>query len=297
MSLPVSEVTKTAKDVIETAHKTLELYDKAVDRLIPWKSFEETIQKLGQYQESYSSKAAPLVGKVKTLLLNSQNEYYKATQSVFEWTGIVKCLIPVYIELFESHNEEKAKAQKDILLSVLSEGITKMNSAQDALTESSKSFNQASGELVSLNTTLKNDFEVNSGYYQGQVEKIRKEAYAGAVAGIAAGPFGLLISYSIAAGVVEGKLIPQLNARLDEVKNSFIDITEKLKDADKNIVNAKNSLTDEIKNIGDLKVQTENTRVLVGLSYQIISAIKIEAEKLIELCDNYRSRHSNVVNN
>ncbi|BBP35198.1 hypothetical protein VEE67_24390 [Escherichia coli] len=45
-------------------------------------------------------------------------------------------------------------------------------------------------------------FQKKNSYFQSQVDKIRKEAYAGVVAG----PFGLIISYSIAAGVVEGKL-------------------------------------------------------------------------------------------
>ncbi|XFB08579.1 hemolysin E, partial [Azotobacter salinestris] len=44
--------------------------------------------------------------------------------------------------------------------------------------------------------------------YDMQVDKLRKEAYGGAAVGLVLGPFGLLISYSIAAGVLEGKLIP-----------------------------------------------------------------------------------------
>ena len=40
-----------------------------------------------------------------------------------------------------------------------------------------------------------------------------------AAAGVVAGPFGLIISYSIAAGVVEGKLIPELKNKLKSVQN------------------------------------------------------------------------------
>lgn len=54
-----------------------------------------------------------------------------------------------------------------------------------------------------------------------QVDKIRKEVYASAAAGVAAGPFGLIISYSIAAGVVEGKLIPELKKKLKSVQDFF----------------------------------------------------------------------------
>ncbi|XNM88223.1 hemolysin E [Escherichia coli] len=58
-------------------------------------------------------------------------------------------------------------------------------------------------KLLALDSQLTNDFSEKNSYFQSQVDKIRKEAYAGVVAG----PFGLIISYSIAAGVVEGKLI------------------------------------------------------------------------------------------
>ncbi|ENO4813871.1 TPA: hemolysin HlyE, partial [Shigella sonnei] len=97
---------------------------------------------------------------------------------------------------------------------VLDDGITKLNEAQKSLLVSSQSFNNASGKLLALDSQLTNDFSEKSSYFQSQVDKIRKEAYAGAAAGVVAGPFGLIISYSIAAGVVEGKLIPELKNKL-----------------------------------------------------------------------------------
>ncbi|EOU0395964.1 hemolysin HlyE, partial [Shigella sonnei] len=102
---------------------------------------------------------------------------------------------------------------------VLDDGITKLNEAQKSLLVSSQSFNNASGKLLALDSQLTNDFSEKSSYFQSQVDKIRKEAYAGAAAGVVAGPFGLIISYSIAAGVVEGKLIPELKNKLKSVQS------------------------------------------------------------------------------
>ncbi|ENI9569986.1 hemolysin HlyE, partial [Shigella sonnei] len=104
---------------------------------------------------------------------------------------------------------------------VLDDGITKLNEAQKSLLVSSQSFNNASGKLLALDSQLTNDFSEKSSYFQSQVDKIRKEAYAGAAAGVVAGPFGLIISYSIAAGVVEGKLIPELKNKLKSVQSFF----------------------------------------------------------------------------
>ncbi|MGU5121531.1 hemolysin HlyE, partial [Escherichia coli] len=126
-----------------------------------------------------------------------------------------------YILLFDEYNGKKASAQKDILIKVLDDGITKLNEAQKSLLVSSQSFNNASGKLLALDSQLTNDFSEKSSYFQSQVDKIRKEAYAGAAAGVVAGPFGLIISYSIAAGVVEGKLIPELKNKLKSVQSFF----------------------------------------------------------------------------
>ena len=60
--------------------------------------------------------------------------------------------------LFDEYNEKKASAQKDILIKVLDDGITKLNEAQKSLLVSSQSFNNASGKLLALDSQLTNDF-------------------------------------------------------------------------------------------------------------------------------------------
>ncbi len=95
-------------------------------------------------------------------------------------------------------------------------------------------------------------FQKKNSYFQSQVDKIRKEAYAGVVAG----PFGLIISYSIAAGVVEGKLIPN-----------------------KDIDAAKLKLTTEIVAIGEIKTETETTRFYVDYDDLMLSLLKEAAKK------------------
>lgn len=59
---------------------------------------------------------------------------------------------------FDEYNEKKASAQKDILIKVLDDGITKLNEAQKSLLVSSQSFNNASGKLLALDSQLTNDF-------------------------------------------------------------------------------------------------------------------------------------------
>lgn len=127
--------------------------------------------------------------------------------------------------------------------------------------------------------------------FQSQVDKIRKEAYAGAAAGVVAGPFGLIISYSIAAGVVEGKLIPELKNKLKSVQNFFTTLSNTVKQANKDIDAAKLKLTTEIAAIGEIKTGTETTRFYVDYDDLMLSLLKEAAKKMINTCNEYQKRH------
>ena len=166
-----------------------------------------------------------------------------------------------------------------------------MSAAQEALGESSTSFNAASGQLSLLTTQLNSDFARGSSYYENEVDKLRKEAYAGA-AGIAGGPFGLLVSYSIASGVVEGKLVPELNKKFAEVQQSFKNIRKLVAQANVDINNAKGNLQNEIHTIGEIKSQTETTKMWVELDDLMLSLLKESAGVLIKQCKDYIKNHS-----
>ncbi|HBB4050916.1 TPA: hemolysin HlyE, partial [Escherichia coli] len=262
-----------------------------LDQVIPWQTFDETIKELSRFKQEYSQAASVLVGDIKTLLMDSQDKYFEATQTVYEWCGVATQLLAAYILLFDEYNEKKASAQKDILIKVLDDGITKLNEAQKSLLVSSQSFNNASGKLLALDSQLPNDFSEKSSYFQSQVDKIRKEAYAGAAAGVVAGPFGLIISYSIAAGVVEGKLIPELKNKLKSVQNFFTTLSNTVKQANKDIDAAKLKLTTEIAAIGEIKTETETTRFYVDYDDLMLSLLKEAAKKMINTCNEYQKRH------
>lgn len=286
------KVVKIAQDGLDASYRALDLYNQVIDNVIPWKTFEDTIHELTKHEKDYSNQSGVIVGNVKTLLLNSQDEYLKATHSVFEWCSYASSLLTEYLILFERYDQRKAEVQKNILLEVLSDGLSKMEIAQESLKKSSMSFNEASGQLSALRTQLNNDFNAGSTYYAEQVNKIRQEAYLGALAGIVGGPFGLIISYSIAAGVVEGKLIPELTQRLNEVKASFDCLYHDITKADEDITSAKDKLQEEIKIIGEMKVETKKTNFWLNNSDYLIEPLKRSANKLIDQCKAYMDRHS-----
>ena len=68
---------EVVKNAIETADGALDLYNKYLDQVIPWQTFDETIKELSRFKQEYSQAASVLVGDIKTLLMDSQDKYFE----------------------------------------------------------------------------------------------------------------------------------------------------------------------------------------------------------------------------
>lgn len=97
--------------------------------------------------------------------------------------------------------------------------------------------------------------------------------------------------YSVAAGVVEGKLIPELKNKLKSVQSFFTTLSNTVKQANKDIDAAKLKLTTEIAAIGEIKTETETTRFYVDYDDLMLSLLKEAAKKMINTCNEYQKRH------
>ncbi len=63
---------EVVKNAIETADGALNLYNKYLNQVIPWQTFDETIKELSRFKQEYSQAASVLVGDIKTLLMDSR---------------------------------------------------------------------------------------------------------------------------------------------------------------------------------------------------------------------------------
>lgn len=294
-------MTSEAKDIIEItdqAVKTLtaamELVSNKLDEMIPWKEYEETMNKLDLYITSYSVESGKIVGDVSTFLLNAQDKYFSATQKIGSWCYIAVTFLKIYLELFTESNSEKIASQKKILMQVLDNGVLEMNKANDDIEVCSDNFNKVVGHLKDLKTRLSADFDSQREYYQNQIDKIRAQAYAGAAGGIVLGPFGLIISYSIAAGVVEGKLVSELTKKLCEVQDFFDDLKTKVDDTSVTVDTTKKELKNEQQNIRKLKDATVATSMFISNDEikELHQRVEGSVNNLISLCEKYRERHN-----
>ena len=277
---------------IDAADKALDLFNKAIDQIIPWNSFEETLAQLDKYRSDYSKEAAALVGEIQTLLLDAQNHYKKAVTSVYGWCDVAIDLIALYEDSL--YNPETADMQKEILLYVLGEGQSLIGEGLESLNKCSMSFNGASGKLTELDTRLGFDFDEKSEYFQAQVAKIRREAYAGAAAGAVAGPFGLIIAYSIAAGVVEGKLIPELKSKFVSIEGFFKNMRTMIVGTQDNIAKTKNQLEEEMFVLTDLRSEITKTKIIIEVDQygKLKDKILARTQALSAKCAAYIARHA-----
>jgi len=270
----------------------LGLYNQIAEKVIPWKTFEEIIEHLNKTKDQYSSEAAKLVGDVQTLFLDAKDDYNASVESVVRWCRTSSTLLAQYLVLFEKITDPGiAVAQKILIVKVLSEGHDAMEKATESLQKSSGSFNDAYGKLTTLQKQLELDFDKESEFFNNAVDKVRTEAYAGAAAGAILGPIGLAISYSIAAGVVEGKLIPELEKAFEETKTYFQNLTTDLEDTLKKIEEAKANIVAEIKVIGKISSQIDTTTTFAEIwaasPVALFAPLKQQTQTLIDMCNQY----------
>lgn len=71
---------------IKTADKALDLYNRHIDRIVPWKEFNETLVELDRFRGNYSVESAALIGDVKKLMMDGMDAYFAASQNVYEVT-------------------------------------------------------------------------------------------------------------------------------------------------------------------------------------------------------------------
>lgn len=276
---------ETAQEAIKTVDSALDLYNKVLDQVIPWKVFREALEDLEKFRKDYSAESATLLGEIKTALLNAMDAYFWASQSIYEWCGLVVPLLTTYIQLFNGINPVKSAAQKILLLKVLDDAMAKMNKSQGELANSATSLNDAAGKLTALNTRFANEFDEKSAFFQSKVDGIR----------ITGASFGGLFGINIAADNLEEKLLPELKERLNSIKQFYGHLEDKVSKAFADIDGTKLKLKDEIRMIGDLKTQTEETRPYVDLdNVEALRDTIIEStNNLITKCNEYRERHSN----
>lgn len=235
----IIEEAKSALDVakgdIDGAAEMLSLYDKLMENVIPWKEFNETLVVLDQFRKEFSIESAALLVEIKVHMMNGINEYFAASQTIYEWASVTASQLKLYIKLFGSDGARRPMAQKQILMKMLEDGISKMTTAQEELGKSSSSFNTVSGELFLLRSRFGHEFDEKSEYFQAKKRKIRIGSYVGgAVFGIP----GVIVSTKL----VNRFIIRKMKKKMRKIQAFYDNLDEKVAQASINIDDTKKVL-------------------------------------------------------
>lgn len=290
----IGEIGKNFLDSILKSSGVLDLF-KEQDKYIPSDEFKDVIQKLDQFKNSYSPRAADLAGEVKTLLNDALDTYFMAANSVYEWCGVAMKRLEQYNYYLANLTRFKIKLQHKIIIQVLEEGIKRMTEAQKSLDIASRSFNKAAGQIVSLTAQLNDDFNTESQYTKLELTRLEKEKNDAKSC-----IFWFCWENSKTRTIDELKNL--LNEKLKGVKKFHDDVKDALVQADKKIVETKQKLRDEITAIGEVKAQTEVTLQTIDdikdaeledyKDGDLQKTIKKQVDSLIEECRKYRARHN-----
>lgn len=98
-----------------------------------------------------------------------------------------------------------------------------------------------------------------------------------------------IFCYNCGSTIVEGKLVPDLNAKLDQVGNFYADIDRIVATAAAEIDETKNRLQNEIIVIGDLKSAADTTNTFVSMEYleDLRDTVVESVNHLIAKCNGY----------
>lgn len=282
-----------AEQGLDAASNALELYGMV--QRISWDGLQESISVLDANSDAYSSNAAEVVNRIRTALETSIHHHEYSSQHVANWCSSSYGGLTFILDSI-SWREIHAIAElhTDQLIAILSEGANQMEIAIEQLEESKDNFNYASGQLKYLSTVLDHDYSEESAFYDEQYNKVRKEAYAGALSGAAyGGIIGLAIAYTIAASVVEAKSIPDLKRSFEETRQKFDNLQNVITDAQDTISQTKKALDREILILTEMASEIELTEIFADswsdAQEELLSDVISGIRNIIERCGQLTS--------
>lgn len=279
------KLNQLAKEAMSAANTVMDSYNKVLELEEPWEKIHATLRDLDKFRDDYSKPAYKQYINIRYYVSNGISTYNTATYHVYDWCVLATPLLKKYIELYNDINETTMAEQKEILIKLLDDGLKDMDKAKAELANASGFFNSLAGELTTFRGQLQSDFSDQSDYLNERKAHIRKVGYASASI---FGPIGL----AIAAGIIEGKLIPELKARLSKVEQFYNKLDELANASLTDISASKQKIQKETRIIGDLKTEAEELNTYASIEeISIMKDIVIEtAEKLISSCNKYKKR-------
>ena len=280
----------------------LEIYEslrKDMEKALGLKEYAEHMfhisQTLKEINQHLDETERDIMDKLKEAHRYSLEGMDKATVVVSVIKEQCSSLVLVLSDAGPGADHEKMWAACQYFSGFAIEAEKKVEEAEESLRNATQMLLETKADLRSIIDTLErvqNNFIAEMKAAQASA---RVGAYVGALAGLILGPIGLIISYSVAAGVTEGMTIPQIeeNFRNQRKKMSeYIDGFERM-------YSETTELEEELKvkrqQLVGIHGKLSNTGSLAGntavRSIPLIhfNVVRRSAEALVTACDEFLS--------
>lgn len=276
---------------ISATNKVLNLYKKNLDTAIPWDNLQQIRKTLTTYQRQYSRESGEIVGKITTLMMNAIDDYYAATESIYEWCDLMSRVLPAYMKLFDDFNASKARTQNNLMITLLDVGLGKMEAGQSRLNHSSFSFNEVSGQAVALSGRMNDELKINQQQAEEKTRRLHQEAKDS--------EFHFLFIHIVGkkSDDINKVIIPEIKRKFAEVQKFHDDIAALVKKAKADIEDVKQKLRDEYHTIGTLKTDAQALKSFIDTDQlDILEILKTETQNaavtLLKDAEDYKQRHN-----
>lgn len=117
------------------------VYDKTMDHVINWDEFHEISETLKNNSGNFSQKSIDKLDEIASYMEKSENKYFSATESIYDWCGEIIPLFEQYMELLNEFDRNKTDAHTAVLKDTLDMGTLKTDIAMISLNISTTQFN------------------------------------------------------------------------------------------------------------------------------------------------------------
>lgn len=145
----------TVEQTSESATQIPAVYDQTLDTAIRWAVFSNFTDHLEKYKGKYSAAAGDLVEEIKTLYLDSRNDYFNATRPIYNWCSETIVILEALNNT--SYDLERGNEQEANLFTKLTERIEAKYKAAKKLSQRVVTFIEILIKLDELLDQLKRD--------------------------------------------------------------------------------------------------------------------------------------------
>lgn len=224
------------------------------------------------FHTDYSTESFELFGDIKTNIMNADDTYFRESQIAYEWASLMRTLLTNLIQVEQSESTRKA------LNEALDDGTAKLSIDLEKLEEKSQSISSLKSKAQKLKLLLSIQYRKESVHLMAKLKEMREMAE------------------KRPHGMCPINVVPQIVAKMQAIKKSYDDLTQKIDENVQIIDQTKTKLRDEAQSIENLKSKIVPIKMLLNSNSGSPDDLMKSAQDLIVECDKYHARHNHIVN-